>query len=321
MFDPQAINPFRSPQWRLERAVRLADHRPRPLRPRRTDDHFVRAYRRFLIAMTEANGDAEAEHEVFLSQPQAFLAHAIHFHPDREWHALFQARILAREEDDQIAQRFHTSPEVIHFYEKVFYNVRDRMGALDWITKIILGTLSARDANKNDSLTADQRFMLYRLYGYLGGSHVLDMLLAGLNPHQRAHTRDECQNWFETAMADALRIRGAMIARVFESSKWNNMQLLELVTNAVEARRAAGTDAPTDQSRILAETLTRVHWSLAGKAAVPGEDPLRLFAAVEPRAAELEVLAAGQYPATLRQAEADTDLARLRLSPPVAAAE
>ena len=38
-----------------------------------------------------------------------------------------QLRLLARESDAEIGRRVGQPPEIIHFYEKFFYNCRDRL--------------------------------------------------------------------------------------------------------------------------------------------------------------------------------------------------
>lgn len=61
-------NPFRRPQWRLERVRQMIEHRP-PLQPRRSDDHYVRAYRRFLISYLAAGDDEKRRRAVSLELP------------------------------------------------------------------------------------------------------------------------------------------------------------------------------------------------------------------------------------------------------------
>jgi len=39
-----SLLPLRKPHWRLNRVTEMLRHRPQPLRPRRMDDHPIRAY-------------------------------------------------------------------------------------------------------------------------------------------------------------------------------------------------------------------------------------------------------------------------------------
>ena len=62
-------NPFRRPQWRADRVMQMVEHRPRPLRPRDYDDHYVRVYRNFLLSYVAAGKDQDLRYAAFLDRP------------------------------------------------------------------------------------------------------------------------------------------------------------------------------------------------------------------------------------------------------------
>lgn len=80
-----------------------------------------------------------------------------------------QARILAGQDDHVIADRGSLAPEDVYWYEALFFNVRDRLKAHDWIAlrAIRLNLLEAVPVE-----TACKHF------AYIGGPIVLEIVLA-----------------------------------------------------------------------------------------------------------------------------------------------
>ncbi len=135
-------SPFRSPQWRLHRVMEMIRHRPRPLRPRRSDDHNIRVYRWVLLELAAAGENDERRDAVFRQYPAVGQAHLLHYSADIENRQVLEARLLTTESFPEIAHRFATEPATIKYYEQIFFHVRDRLKHGDWIRKVIRGTIS-----------------------------------------------------------------------------------------------------------------------------------------------------------------------------------
>ena len=83
---------------------------------------------------------------------------------------LVEAWILSGETDAPIGQRLGIEPAVVGDYEQIFYAVRDRLHARDWI---ILGAIGwPIDPRESHTLAS-----VIRLLAFLGGPLVLELVL------------------------------------------------------------------------------------------------------------------------------------------------
>jgi len=120
-------SPYRPAAWRQERVLDLAEHLPEPKKPhRRRDDKYVREYYRFLLKYM-AQTTEEGRANLFEKNPALFYAHSLHFHPDREWRSIAQGFLLTGDPLPNCADAVATLPETLDWYEKLFFNVRDRL--------------------------------------------------------------------------------------------------------------------------------------------------------------------------------------------------
>ena len=142
---------------------------------------------------------------------------------------ILQARLLTTETFAQIAGRLGTNELVIQFYADLFFDVRDRLEARDWIMKVILGPPELRSKfNKDGTLTDAQRGVLYRLFAYRGGPLVLDSLIAGIGNLNRPTRAEDVAEWMDGSLQEIIRTRAVMAARLFEVNSKNAMRLLKL---------------------------------------------------------------------------------------------
>jgi hypothetical protein len=234
-------NPFRRPGWRAERVMQLVEHQQPSLRPRFFDDHYVQAYRLFLIQSLVAGADKDQRDAAILEYPQVCQAHRLYWQPDTERRLILEARLLTSESFAQIAERFATEPSAIDYYEKLFFNVRDRLQSSDWIAKVIRGQPDERDTNPHGVMTAAQRGYVYRLFGYYGGPLVLDAMIAGLAPDRRMLCGEDIADWFDDAMAQLVRSRAVAAAGILDVDRNNVMRVLKLALS--QQRAAASTKA------------------------------------------------------------------------------
>lgn len=301
----QKFNPARTPSWRADRVLELVQHRPEPLGcSRRRDDEYVREYRNFLLKWFKYSTEEE-QFSLFPKNPGLFHAHMIHYDSDTERRAIVQATLLAGLSNEQCADYWHTLPAAIEWYERLFFNVRDRLKAHHWIVKSVLGTAAHRAAGREDHLTENQRDLTYKLFAYFGGPLIFDVILSGFSAGSLPSRKDECDEWFESTFARLLTSRATQHARVFQVDKINVMQLMEITCAIIGARRAErqGVGPQSEVEKNIEIMLTKLPWGLATRR--EDQDLLtnqqREFAdtAIEPRAEEQFMLAMGQVPQSL----------------------
>ena len=186
----------------------MVAHRPCPLRPRRYDDPFVRAYHLFLRDSLAAGNDAVERQRLFPEMRYAGEAHKLFFAADIEQRHVVEARLLTSETFAEIAARFATEAPVIDCFEKLFFNVRDRLTNTDWIVKVIKGP-EDHTPSRDGSPTAAERAHIYKLFGFFGGPKVLDaVVIACLSPNGRPQQNEDASAWFDEATPRRRAIAG-----------------------------------------------------------------------------------------------------------------
>jgi hypothetical protein len=98
-------------------------------------------------------------------------AYRIWENPDPLVCAEVEALILAEEPDDVIARRVGCDVDVITAYERVFFNVRERLGIKFYILNCAIGSCVFL------GLTRDDVGPIWKLYGYFFGPVVLDLMM------------------------------------------------------------------------------------------------------------------------------------------------
>jgi len=246
------LDPFRSPQWRADRVTQLICSGPKPLPPRRYDDRYVRVYRKFMCEYSEAGSDEVRHESLALSMPDVHQAHLLHFGADRELRGILQARLLTRETVPEIARRFELATGTVETYEKLFFNVLDRLECKDWIAKVAIGKTGQGDTNPSGDITDGQRYRLYRSFGYYGGPRVLDEIIAAFLPQRASPAAEDCTQWLDDTLCQVIRSRAALAACAFDADprdaiRW--LKLWERERRGAAKSRAKQTSPPLDVSK------------------------------------------------------------------------
>jgi hypothetical protein len=162
-------NPFRPPDWRWRLADYLVEN---PRFRRRWVDAWARRAARFRRLLLR-HGDP-SHPKVVARDPALAAAYRLKSEPGPR--LVVEASLLAGESYDAVAARVGLDATVVEAYERVFYAVSDQRSARDWVlfTAIpgLYGTSAPDDA------------ALIKMFAYLGGPFVLDMMLdaTGLRP-------------------------------------------------------------------------------------------------------------------------------------------
>jgi hypothetical protein len=259
-------NPFRTPKWRLERVVYLVGHRP-DSRPGRHDDHYVRIYWQVLRALAAAGDDRAKREVVFRDYPHVCRAHGLHYSPDLERRQILEARLLTQETIEEIATRFDAAPQVIEYYEQLFFHVRDRLQCSDWIRKVILGPCSIYRRDKKGLTPDEQRGYAYRLFAYFGGPLVLDAAISGLVSATLPQCPDDVHGWFERTQRQIVQIRAAAAAATLHLNQRNMTEMIKLGLRMSGPKTGKRATAPVrDFEEFAAEVLETVGWGPATRA-------------------------------------------------------
>ena len=158
----------RSPAWRWERALAIVEQSAR--RDRRKDDAWVGRAVTFLKALARAAARPDARRPVALDPPMLGAWRLRRGEPRRRWEV--EARLLAGQDDREIAAKVGVDAGAIEAYEALHYSVRDHLAATDWVAFVAIGPRLYLGLDPEDTE------IVWKLFAYNGGPHVLDALIA-----------------------------------------------------------------------------------------------------------------------------------------------
>lgn len=317
--------PTRTPRWRFERVMKLTSRRPDNTVGRATarDDRYVRALKHYHLQYNSADATDTAREQLRYDNPGLAYAYEIFSRrdePNCQVATMVEARILARMSDEEIAAAVAAFPDAIHWYEALFFNVRDRLDAHDWILNFVLRPAARGDSIKQGGdevpVIVDQFLDSTLLFfAYYGGRHVVELAAGGLRPGSPASGSEDVAGFFDRAVADKLRAKSAMIMTKLPINRYNAMEML---TGYMALRNlemsSQSEDAKRDGiQRAIAAMMEQINWAVgdAGAASVSGTAIEKYDnASAELRSSELQQLAAGTSVATIEGVEL------LKLPPP-----
>jgi hypothetical protein len=130
-----------------------------------------------------------------------------------------QVRLLARESDDEIGRRVGQPPEIIHFYEKLHYNCRDRLSQPGYIHSHFFSSPGV------DPTLAD----VLRRCAYHGGPLVLDHVLSVIHEDAVGGVPSKPKTLAEfDAAIDRARVRAWLALRLIPDRNFSAKELLIL---------------------------------------------------------------------------------------------
>jgi hypothetical protein len=230
--DFQELNPVRSPSWRAERAVYLAERLPQPFRLGREDDFYVRSLWRYLTELREAGDDHKQRSSVRHEFSTVYQAQQLRFNQDHLRRSILEARLLTEESFATIAERYGVEAALIEHYEQLFFAVRDRLESRDWIHKVIGAPSLVCGNDESRDCLERRRGVLYRIIAYRGGSTALDAATNGMRSVSNADDSDLAE-YFGAEFRESLERKTVVGAGGMTLDQRNTMRLIKL---AIEGR-------------------------------------------------------------------------------------
>lgn len=319
--DYQRYNPFRRPDWRWESVLRMVDRHPNPGRCTRRDDSWVRRARNFMLKWRAR--DEHERQELFYENGGAnaglFYAYQLFERAqDRPEEAMvMQARLLTPMPFKEIADACDTLPQTVEWYEALFYNVRDRLQARDWVTTQVLVPAMMRNFGLSDNAHASSpdgdahppwsnqviaRPFLdasLKMFAYFGGPVLCEFMIHGFLAGKTCRSVEDIPRFLDEHWAVTIKARSAQAARTFSINKYNVMELFQTHARIMEIERSEGsaTQQRTNIERHVSALLDEVPWG-HGEAPAPTLEgtnvPRYDGMAAELRDDELIGLAAGE---------------------------
>jgi hypothetical protein len=227
----------RSPDWRWRRAVRLVDHGRRL--SRRRDDGQVCEAVHFLRELRRLGG--ESTPDFTRRHPALAAAHALYAAGESWPRSELEARLLTDESFGQIAARSGMSDATVAAYHDLFFDVRHRLHASDWVAVHALG----RDGRIG--FADGDAGRLLKAYAYSGGTSVLESLLEYYRDPPVVPDRPETlePDAFRT-LCNKLLITASILGRTTSADDPRALKRLMLVRQATEQLRHAAETVKSD---------------------------------------------------------------------------
>jgi hypothetical protein len=291
--DFQKYNLFRKPSWRFDRVLQMVDRHPTPGRCAKRDDEFIKKARNFVLRWRGYDDAKEREHELYEEFGGLYFAYEIYERTDEmpETALIMQSRLLARQTPEQVAEAMRCSVDTVEWYERLFFNISDRLDARDWITQHVLLPAAMRSINHNQASDDDDYGILpfkdstvarpfldgtLKMFAYFGGTFVVDVLISGFEAGKPCVNQESVAQWFDQGWATTVRRRSHQASMQFEINKYNVMELFAVHTRIIEIERSADSqeNQRTTTERHIKAMMDDIPWAV-------GEDGEKLMAGTE----------------------------------------
>ena len=275
--DPRIYDPYRRPDWRFERVLQLADRQPVPGRCTKRDDDTIRSMKSFLLRWRgrSDSGRQELLHE----NPGLYYAYQLHENEsdEHELEFMLQSRLLSGQDPEEIAVALGTLTGAVTWYEKVFFNVLDRLENHDWIVKRVLLPAAARNVIQahpgDDGEQQGPRFTLVakpfldwslKWFSYFGGPVVCEWMIGGFKRGSQVTRQEDIDAFVDEHWSSTIRRRSAQAAGIFEVNKYNVMELFHTHSQIMSLERSTDTVAnkKTDLEHHINHFLGSLPWAV-----------------------------------------------------------
>jgi hypothetical protein len=228
-------NPRRATNWRWLRAVQVDSGGLRATRNIDGPEGFtwIRRALRLKRRYDEASNRPERMYRLVQYDRAMFWAHSIWLDDKAPTRWAIEARILAGESDLEIAERLGTSPDVIEAYEAVFFHVRDRLHRRDYIVNVVMAEAVGR------GLSERQYDLLWKMFAYHGGPHVLDAVISKFTPISRPDSADGVGQFFQEFAVNTVKHKAAIATLTVPINLQTQMALIESFVKYVEIEKGS----------------------------------------------------------------------------------
>lgn len=284
-------NPQRPVDWRWERA-RIIREQGNRFRDKNTDEWTKKALV-FQRAYSKCENDY-ARYDLMCKMPSLYFAFNLRSTTANAGKKVIgmkdeiEARLLADESPEEIADRVGCSAETIDYYEKLFFNVKDKLKYTTYILHQVIGPAIHR------GLYEREHDLLWKLYGYFCGSRVIDALTTTFTNPIKPRTTKEVDAMLVDDTRETMRRKAAMAARTVPVNEHTQLAILQTYAQFLEIER--DTDAAVGENTIIEnikEMMCLLPWA-TGTDAVTESRHHKLLTYYDTQSAELradEVLA------------------------------
>lgn len=201
-----------------------------------------------------------------------------------------EARLLSGESFKDIADRCGLPEVTIEFYEKLFFNVTDRLKNKMYVFHIAIGDQLHRGMTDRDY------GILWKIYGYVRGPEMLDFLIGTFSDWSRPVGLMQAEQQLTEDHKSTMRRKAALASRMTGINQHTADRLIELHTKIMEVENSAGSGSPEGVQQNIQVMLNHLPLLVGSKVDNIANDPIKNYKhlSADLRASELMALSAGQ---------------------------
>lgn len=267
--DAVKYSPYRPVRWRYDRVLDLLEgpgsRRRMPTTP--SDDEWITEAYAFMrkwdkFGQLDSQEETEERRRGLVNQ-NFFMYQAYEVASKDDGDKMkgeIEARILANQTNSDIAAKIGMFPDSIEWYERVFFNVRDRLNNSGYIISNVIGPLVSAGF---ESATVE---MSAKFFGYVyRNEQLVEQLLTGINTHISPPGEGQDTLAFLDAtvenMVETLVLR---TAQIMQPNKFDAKELLIVWKDLMSLRRqASGADmSRTNIEENVSAFLGSISWAV-----------------------------------------------------------
>lgn len=256
-------NPRRAPHWRWLRAVQIDSGGKRAASKLDGPDGFawIRRAVRLKRHFDRAGNRPDALYALIERDADLFWAHSMWIEEKAPTRWAIEARVLAGESDEQIADKLGTEPGVINAYVNTFFDVREKMRHMDYVVNVIMADAVSR------GLQERHYDLLWKLLGFHGGSLVLNAVINKFTPVNRPEKPENVSGFFQDFAIASMKYKSALATLTVQVNTHTQLPLIESFAKFVEIERATenATKAQTSIVENIGSMLTSLSFHVGTK--------------------------------------------------------
>lgn len=226
-------NPRRATNWRWLRAVQIDGGGPKASRAVDGSEGFtwIRRASKLKRRFDAAGNRPDLLYRLVQGDRAMFWAHSIWLDDKAPTRWAIEARILAGESDLEIAERMGTDAEIIEAYEAVFFQVREMLRRRDYIVNVVMADAVTR------GLSERQYDLLWKMFAYHGGSHVLDSVISKFSPIAKPDRPEDVGQFFQEFAVNTVKHKAALATLTVPINTHTQLALIESFVKYVEIEK------------------------------------------------------------------------------------
>lgn len=236
-------NPFRPVNWRWEHARLLRENNYRATSHAFKQDSYTNKAYMFQVDLAKCTDDL-ARWELMTRKPGLYAAYMLYKRGvEEDRHPLryaLEARLLSAQDQESIAKALGITLETVALYEKIFFNVLDKLENTDYVLNCVIGPSIYAGLNDRDY------DLLWKLFGYLYGPLVLETFITTTTRKFRPDTMEAVDAVLSEDTRSSLQRKVAIVARTYTVNPFSQSELLNIYARFLEFEKQTGSDKSQD---------------------------------------------------------------------------